>query len=177
MPSPGSCIYSDIICKFVHAHVRSRAGKGSCVQISFNFHLMGLVFLDLESRCKDRHMISIFGNVHCACYLLSNAWWITHIHPYCLGMWKYIHVDIRPMEKREWASVSESLPSNSRLNFLTLYKPAFSPWPQRLPACQWKVSWAGYYCAASWQYGSWEQTLKLSKQASFTLSICLETVP
>lgn len=104
MPLPGSCIYSDIICKFVHAHARSRAGKGSCVQISFNFHLMGLVFLDLESRCKDRPMISIFGNVHCACYLLSNAWWITHIHTYCLGMWKYIHVDID-----QWRKESEQV--------------------------------------------------------------------
>lgn len=72
----GSCVCSDITGMPMHAHARGRAGKGSRVQILFNFHLLGLVFLDLESRCKDQPMINAFGNLVGACYLLSNAWWI-----------------------------------------------------------------------------------------------------
>lgn len=66
-------VCSDIPCMPVHGHARGRAGKGSCVQISFHFHLLGLAFLDLESRCKDQPVISAFGNLVGACYLLSNA--------------------------------------------------------------------------------------------------------
>lgn len=47
-----------IVCVFVRVPWRSNASKGNCVQSSFSFNLIGLVFLDLGSRHKDQPLIS-----------------------------------------------------------------------------------------------------------------------
>lgn len=68
VPWRGSCVCSDFLCVFMHVHARSSSCRGAG-----STSLAGLVFLDLESKCKDQLMISAFGDIDCTCYLLRSA--------------------------------------------------------------------------------------------------------
>lgn len=82
---------SDILCMFMHVHARNSARKES------RDHLTGLVFLDLESKCKDQLVISAQIWRHRLSLLFIGKFMMGHvtgrISIYCLGMWEGIQVD------------------------------------------------------------------------------------
>lgn len=129
----GLCV--GITCLPMHAPWRSGSGEGNCVQSSFPFHLIGLVFLDLGSRHTDQPLISCSWQLRwCLLFIVQCRMdHVTrHICTHCLGMWE------NTQEDTDWYRrvVNKCLPKAATeplLAVLTTHTPSFSPWPARLP--------------------------------------------
>lgn len=92
----GGCLCAGTVCMFMRAPRRSNASKGNCVQSSFSFHLIGLVFPDLGSRHKDQPLISCSWQLR-LCLLFIGQHRMDHVTRHictcCLGMWEDTQVD------------------------------------------------------------------------------------
>lgn len=85
----GLCV--GIVCVLMHAPRRSGSGKGNCVQSSFTFHLIGMVFLDLGSRHTDQPLISCSWQLPWCLLFIGQRRMdhvTRHIFTCCLGMWE-----------------------------------------------------------------------------------------
>lgn len=136
-----------IVCLFLHVPWRSNAGKGNCVQSSFSFYLIGLVFLDLGSRHKHQPLISCSWQLRW-CLLFIGQHRMDHITrhlcTHCLGVWEDSLVDT-DWRREGWASVSQRLPWHTPLALLTSRVPLFFPCLRDIPVCQQSIFWGSHY--------------------------------
>ena len=115
-----------IICVFTCAPQRYAAGKGHCVQSSFNFHLIGLAFPDLGSRCTDQPLIRCSWQLKWSLLLIGQRRMdpvTTHICTHLPG-----HVGGHTRRHDRWRKVvNKGLPKATTEPLLALLTPSIFP--------------------------------------------------